>query len=243
MTQQMQATLDHQHVVIFGGSSGIGLAVAAMAKEQGASLTLIGRDHGKLTRAATALGGARLVAADITDRKAVEQVFVDLPRVDHLVITSGTFNAGKIADSDPDTLLRALDERIAGPLYAIKAALPRFARNGSITLMGGQLADRPSGDGVAVIAAAVRGIEGLAGALVQELKPIRVNVVAPGYTDTPLFAAFGARGKELLQQVGQGLPGGRVGTADEIASAILFMLTNAYVNGAVLHVDGGGRLI
>jgi len=159
------------------------------------------------------------------------------------VTTSGSFTNGKITDTDPDTLLRALDERIAGPLYAIKAVLPLFAQHGSITLMGGQLSDRPMGSGVAVLSAAVRGIEALAGALALELKPIRVNVVAPGFTDTPLFDAFGEQGKALLQQVAASLPVGRVGRAEEIGAAILFMMTNAYVNGEVLHVDGGGRLI
>ena len=235
--------LANQHVVIFGGSSGIGLAAASQAKSLGARLTLVGRSHEKLNRAAGLLGGARVVAADITDRAAVEQVFAGMERVDHLVVTSGTFNAGRIADTDPDALLRALDERIAGPLYAIRAALPLFAERGSITLMGGQLSDRPGGDGVAVISAAVRGVEALAGALAQELKPIRVNVVAPGFTDTPLFDVLGENSKAFLQQVAERLPVGRAGRAEEIGAAILFLMTNAYVNGEVLHVDGGGRLV
>ena len=235
--------LDNQHVVIFGGSSGIGLAAAGQARRQGAQLTLVGRSRGKLELAAASLGGARTAVADIADRAAVERVFAGMQRVDHLVITAGTFNAGRVADSDPDNLLRALDERIAGPLYAIKAALPLLADRGSITLMGGQLSDRPTGHGVAVISATVRGAEALAGALAQELKPIRVNVVAPGFTDTPLFNALGDNGKALLQQVAATLPVGRVGKAEEIGSAILFMMTNGYVNGEVLHIDGGGRLV
>lgn len=235
--------LDNQQVVIFGGSSGIGLAAASQAKHLGAKLTLAGRSREKLKRAADSLGGARVVVADITQRAAVEAVFTGMERVDHLVITAGTFNAGRVAETDPDALLRALDERIAGPLYAIKAALPLFAQRGSITLMGGQLSDRPTGNGVAVISAAVRGVEALAGALAQELKPIRVNVVAPGFTDTPLFDVLGENSKSFLQQVAESLPVGRVGRAEEIGSAILFMMTNSYVNGEVLHIDGGGRLV
>lgn len=235
--------LDNQHVVVFGGSSGIGLAAAAQARKQGAKLTLVGRSREKLQRAADSLGGAQVAIADIADRAAVERVFAGMERVDHLVVTAGTFNAGRVADTDPDALLRALDERIAGPLYAIKAALPLLAERGSITLTGGQLSDRPSGNGVAVIAAAVRGVEALAGALAQELKPIRVNVVAPGFTDTSLFDVLGEKSKEFLQQIGESLPVGRVGQAEEIGSAILFMMTNAYVNGEVLHIDGGGRLV
>lgn len=235
--------LDNQHVVIFGGSSGIGLAAASQARSLGAKLTLVGRSREKLNRASDSLGGARAVAADITDRAEVEAVFSGMERVDHLVVTAGTFNAGRVADSDPDALLRALAERIAGPLYAIKAALPLFAERGSITLMGGQLSDRPTGNGVAVISAAVRGVEALAGALAQELKPVRVHVVAPGFTDTPLFDVLGENSKAFLRQIAESLPVGRVGRAEEIGSAILFMMTNSYVNGEVLHIDGGGRLV
>ncbi|KQV44770.1 MULTISPECIES: SDR family oxidoreductase [unclassified Duganella] len=235
--------LDSQHVVIFGGSSGIGLAAAVQARSLGAELTLVGRNRAKLNQAADSLGGARVVVADITDRAEVEAVFAGLERVDHLVVTAGTFNAGRVADCDPDVLLHALDERIAGPLYAIKAALPLFSNRGSIILTGGQLSDRPTGNGVAVISAAVRGVEALAGALAQELKPIRVNVVAPGFTDTPLFDVLGETSKAFLQQVAESLPVGRVGQAEEIGAAILFMMTNTYINGEVLHIDGGGRLI
>jgi NAD(P)-dependent dehydrogenase (short-subunit alcohol dehydrogenase family) len=236
--------LNGQHVVIFGGSSGIGFAAAELAKHQGATLTLVGRNAGKLDQAATALGGASIAIADVTDRSAVEQVFAGMARVDHLVITSGSFIVGKVAESDPDYLLRAVEERIAGSLYAIKAALPIFAQHGSITLTGGQLSDRPAGNGVSTISAAVRGIEALAGALALELAPIRVNVIAPGYTDTPLFDLFGQEGKAaILQGVADQLPAGRVGRPEELGAAILFLMTNGYVTGEVLHVDGGGRLV
>jgi NAD(P)-dependent dehydrogenase (short-subunit alcohol dehydrogenase family) len=243
MATQFTHSLDGQHIVIFGGSSGIGLAAAEQARRQGAAVTLVARDAEKLHRAAAMMGGVRTAVADITDRAAVERVFAGMERVDHLVITSGSFATGKLADTDPDLLLRALHERIAGPLYAIKAALPIFTPRGSITLMGGQLSDRPAGNGVAVISAAVRGIEALAGALAQEL-PIRVNVIAPGFTDTPLFDVLGEPGRSaLLGQVAERLPVGRVGRAEELGSAILFLIGNGYVNGEVLHVDGGGRLV
>lgn len=104
--------------------------------------------------------------------------------------------------------------------------------------------DRPSANGFSVVAAAVRGIEALAGSLALELKPIRVNVVAPGFIDTPLFDGLGAESRMgLMKQVAAGLPGGRVGQAMEVAEAIMLLLGNSYLNGEVLHVDGGGRLI
>jgi NAD(P)-dependent dehydrogenase (short-subunit alcohol dehydrogenase family) len=244
MSIAMHASLEGAHVVVFGGSSGIGLATAAAAKAHGARVTLAGRTRSKLDAAAREIGGARTVVADIADRTSVEAVFAGMERVDHLVITAGSFTAGRLADSDPDHLLAALQERIAGPLYAIKAALPLMPPTGSIVLTGGQLSDRPSGHGTSVLAAAVRGVEALARSLALELKPIRVNVVSPGFVDTPLFDVFGPDGRhEVLTQTAATLPGGRIGRADEIAQAVTFLFTNGYVNGEILHVDGGGRFV
>lgn len=230
------------HVVVFGGATGIGLATATAAHARGARVTLVGRTPAKLAAAAAPLG-ARTAIADITDRRAVEAVFVESDPIDHLVITAGALGGGPIAVTDPDVLLAALQERIAGPLYAIKAALPLMSPTGSIVLTGGQFSDRPSA-GFSVVAAAVRGIEALAQALALELKPIRVNVIAPGFVDTPLFNVMGEAARNgLLVQAARSLPGGRIGQADEVAQAILLLLVNGHMNGEVLHVDGGGRLV
>jgi NAD(P)-dependent dehydrogenase (short-subunit alcohol dehydrogenase family) len=125
----------------------------------------------------------RTAVADIADRKSVEAVFTGMASVDHLVITAGGLAGGRLAETDPDELLTAVRERIAGPLYAIKAALALMPPTASIVLTGGQFSDRPSGNGVSVISAAVRGIEALARSLALELKPIRVNVISPGFVD------------------------------------------------------------
>jgi len=232
------------HVVVFGGSTGIGLATAAAAKLCGATTTLVGRTLAKLEAAANIVGGSCTAVADITDRKSVEAVFKGTPRVDHLVVAAGGLQVGRLADSDPDRLLEAVRERIAGSVYAIKAALPLIPPTGSIVLMGGQLSDRPSGDGLAVISAAVRAVEGLARALALELKPIRVNVISPGFVDTPLYDSFGPeRRTAILERVAKTLPGGRIGRPDEVGEAITFLLANAYMNGEVLHIDGAGRFI
>ncbi|MGZ2748784.1 SDR family oxidoreductase [Burkholderia stagnalis] len=242
MQSATQSPLGGAHVVVFGGSSGIGLAAAAAAKARGADLTLVGRTPAKLEAAARTIGGARTAVADIVDRQAVGAVFAAMSRVDHLVITAGSFIAGKLADTDADPLLAALHERIAGPIHAIKAALPLMPPTASIVLTSGQLADRPSGHGTSVIAAAVRGVEAFARSLALELRPIRVNVVSPGLVDTPLFDAFGADTRAaIFADAAATLPGGRVGHADEVGEAIAFLLGNRYTNAEILHVDGGGR--
>lgn len=94
------------------------------------------------------------------------------------------------------------------------------------------------------MAAAVRGVEALATSLALELKPIRVNVVAPGFVETPLFDVLGVETRaSVLARAATALPGGRIGQPNEVAQAIVFLLTNRYVNGEVLHIDGGGRLV
>ena len=237
-------SLHDAHVLVFGASTGIGLATAMAAKQHGASVTLVGRTLAKLDAAAAAIGAARTAVADIADRKSVEAVFAGTKRLDHLVITAGSLRVGRLADSDPDELLTAVHERIAGSLYAIKAALPLMPPTGSIVLTGGLLSSRPAGNGTAVVSAAVRGVEGLARSLALELKPIRVNVISPGYVDTPMYDSFGAEGRAaLLKKAAEVLPGGRIGSASEVGAAILFLLSNGYVNGEVLHIDGGHRFV
>lgn len=239
-----QTSLNGTHVVVFGGSSGIGLATAMATKANGAIVTLIGRTLAKLETAATAIGGAQIAVADIAERKSVEAVFNDMERVDHLVITAGGLRVGKLSDSDPDELLVEIQQRIAGAVYSIKAALPLMPPTGSIVLMSGQFSDRPPGNGASIIATAVRGIEALARSLALELKPIRVNVIAPGLIDTSLFDVFGPEGRAaLFAQASAQLPVGRAGRVDEVAEAITFLLGNGYMNAEVLHIDGGGRFV
>ncbi len=239
-----QTPLNSAHVVVFGGSSGIGLATAVAAKAKGAIVTLIGRTPAKLEAAARKIGGAQTAIADIAERKSVEAVFNGMTRVDHLVITAGSLHVGKLANSDPDQLLVDIQQRIAGAVYAIKAALPSMPPTGSIVLMGGQYSDRPSAHGASITAAAIRGIEALARSLALELKPIRVNVIAPGLIDTSLFDVFGPEGRAaIFAQAAEQLPVGRVGRACEVGEAIIFLLSNGYMNAEVLHIDGGGRFV
>lgn len=230
------------HIVIIGGSSGIGLATAAAAKACGAQITLVGRSPGRLEAAADALGGARTRAADIAVREEIEAALSNLGQIDHLVVTAGGFAGGDLRNSDPDKLFGVLKVLIGGALYAIRAALPAIPPNGSIVLTGGLLSDRPAA-GMAVLSAAVRAIEALAVGLALELKPIRVNVISPGFVDTPQYDVLGQRRGPFLADQARKQPGGRIGHAEEVADAILFLLGNGYMNAEVLHVDGAGRFV
>ncbi len=240
----MTTQMDGAHVVVMGGSSGIGYAVAHHAIRSGAMVTITGRCPSKLQTAADRLEGARTIVSDISSRQSVEAVFENLPNVHHLVITAGQRILGKLSEHDPEYLLEAVRERLFGAVYAIRAALPLLHKNSSITLTSGLLATRPTALGTAVIAAACGGVEALARGLALELAPIRVNAVAPGVTETGLLDSLGSEYKRnFFDKASAALPVRRIGTPADIASAISFLMTNGYTTGQVLRIDGGGALI
>jgi NAD(P)-dependent dehydrogenase (short-subunit alcohol dehydrogenase family) len=234
--------LQGAHVVVVGGSSGIGLAAAQLAKRQGATITIAGRSPERLAAAQRTLGEARTVVADIADEAAVQDIFSGISRIDHVVISAGNLGNGRIVQNDIATLRRIVDERIFGVVYVVRQAAPRI-QQGSITFTSGGLSSRPR-VGAAMFTAMLAAVEALAPALALELAPIRVNAVTPGLIDTPLLnAAYGAERDTLVKNRAAALPGKRIGTAEEVAQLMLMLMTNAYVNGAVLHVDGGGRYL
>jgi NAD(P)-dependent dehydrogenase (short-subunit alcohol dehydrogenase family) len=134
----------------------------------------------------------------------------------------------------------SLGQRLLGVAYVVRQAKPRMD-GGSITLMSGLYSTRPSAGG-AISAAAVAAVEGMTRALALDLAPIRVNAVAPGLIDTPLWEAFGAQRDAILASTAR-LPVGRVGRPEEVASAVIFLMCNGFITGAVLPVDGGGGLV
>lgn len=237
-------SLAGRHVLVVGGSSGIGAAVAAQARALGAEITLAGMNADRLAQASGALGGCRTMQLDVGSRTSVEQALGRAAPIDHLVITAGQRIVGTLADQDPDRLLHAVQERIAGAVYVIGACLARLSTNASITLTSGILVQRPTANGTAVLAAAAAGVEALARGLALELAPRRVNVVSPGVTATGLLDPLGQDAKDRLHAAIAGrLPVRRVGTPGEVAAAYLFLMCNGFATGQVLRLDGGGSLV
>lgn len=235
--------LRNKHVVIVGGTSGIGLATAEAASAAGARVTVIGRDPQKLERISNAHPTWRTAAAEITDMAAIEAAFASGPSVDHVCVSAGTIIPEPVTGS-MERLRAPFEERVFGLLNVIRAALPRLAPDGSITCTTGDLVERPVA-GLAAVAAAAAAVETLAKALVLELAPVRFNVISPGAVDTPLMTGLlGEEGRQaMLEQQAARTPIGRVGTSAEIAAFVLAIMTNPYVNGAILPVDGGLRLV
>jgi NAD(P)-dependent dehydrogenase (short-subunit alcohol dehydrogenase family) len=242
MHKETAMKLHGGHVIVIGGSSGIGLAAARLARDAGAEVTIAGRSQEKLMQAQRELGGGHIVAMDITDEDVVGKVFADLSRVDHVLISAGTLRNGAIVNNDLATLRRIVDERLWGLTYVVRHAAPRM-QQGSITFTSGGLSSRPR-PGTAMLTAMLAAVEALAPALALELAPVRVNAVTPGLIDTPLLhTAYGAERDTIIKNRAAILPGKRVGTADEVAQVILMLMTNDYMTGEVVHVDGGGRYV
>lgn len=237
------AALRDRVVVVFGGTSGIGLSAAIQAKSAGAQVIVIGNDETR-ARAAAEEHGFAWRTADVTEPDTIALALRDIPRVDHLVLLAGTFVAAKVKEGEIGYLKRAFDERIWASLHALRALGDRLARDGSVTFISGALADRPSAQGTAVLAAASAAMEALARGLALELAPVRVNTLSPGHIETPLLhKVLGEARDSVLPAMRASTPLKRLGTADEAGAAVVFLMANGWMNGATLNVDGGIRLI
>jgi NAD(P)-dependent dehydrogenase (short-subunit alcohol dehydrogenase family) len=239
----MSLGLNNQEVVVIGGTSGIGLATATMAQEAGAHVTVVGRDQARLADALTRLGeNARGEAFDVADEVAVQDLFRSYDHVDHVALLAGSRVDGEIATLDTSAIQAPINDRLWGALYVCKHAAPRMT-DGSITICSGVGVGRPR-RGSAVVAAAAGASEILARAVAQEVAPIRVNVIRPGLVDTPLLTRVaGDRRDEMIASQAKRIPLGRVGRPEEIAHAILFLMSNTYVTGSTLTIDGGSSLL
>lgn len=235
--------LRDETVVVIGGSSGIGLAVATMARAEGARLVLGARDPTRLDTARAGLGdAARAITVDTSRRESIDSFFAQVGRFDHLLVTAATYSVVPIDDPDDEAAESPFRSKFWGQYRAVRAALPYLAPSGSITLMAGAAGARPLKGGSAY-AACNSAIEGLGRALALELAPIRVNTVSPGTIDGSLWrsrpdavreAVFeGWREMALLR---------RTGTEEEVAQAVLFLMTNRFMTGTTLYPDGGYAL-
>ena len=237
--------LHSQRVVILGGSSGIGLAVAEQAASQGAKVVIASRNVERIEKAIESLGGnAQGHAIDLSDEQAVETLFAKLGAFDHLVFTAGeSLYLQDLAATDLKQARRAFDLRYWAALAAVKYGSKSIRKGGSIVLTTGVAGQRPPKGWV--IAASVCGtIEALTRALALELAPIRVNAVSPGVVRTNLWQNMPVVEREdMYESVGKSLPVGRVGEPHDIAQAYLFLMQEGFSSGQTLVVDGGTVLV
>ncbi|WP_409317335.1 SDR family oxidoreductase [Pseudomonas sp. KCJK9016] len=235
--------LDNQTVVIIGGSSGIGAAVASNAAERGARVYSVGRR----VETSETHNGVRHETADVTDNASLRQLFESIGAFDHLVITAGpSVSAKPLADSDLLQAQQAFDVKFWGTLRAIQAALPYLSERGSITLTSGLLSRKfVAGQFIkTTLNAALESLaKQLAKELAKELAPRRVNVISPGVTDTEAYAGMDeSHRRAMFARTSAALPVGRVGTPQDLAAAFMLVMENGFISGSIIDVDGGGLL-
>jgi NAD(P)-dependent dehydrogenase (short-subunit alcohol dehydrogenase family) len=242
---QASGDLAGKHVVVLGGTSGIGFATAAAAAGEGARVTVASSQRSSVDRAlaqlpATATGRA----LDLSDVGAVRAFFAEVGQFDHLVFTAG----GPLALMPLDTLdLQAarnfFELRYFGAVGAVQAALPHLNPGGSITLTSGAAGAR-GGPGWALASSVCGAVEAMTRALAVELAPLRVNVVAPGVVRSPLWQGMSdADREEMFKRRGAALPAGRVGEPEDVARAYLYCMTQPWATGTIQRIDGGTLLV
>jgi len=238
--------ITNQKIIVVGGSSGMGLAVARAALAKEAEVFIVGRSPERLALVASELETKRMqtIAADVTREDDVRRIFKQVGHFDHLVVTAAADLAYQpIRELDLDAARKSIDSKLIAALLLAKYAAATIAEHGSITFTAGIAAERPMPSG-AIVAMVNGALFSLAYALAVGLAPVRVNAISPGWVDTPLWeTAFGANRSAMLQQMAQRLPAGRIGLPEDIAHAVIFLMENEFTTGTVLRVDGGHRLV
>ncbi|MBL1088204.1 MULTISPECIES: SDR family oxidoreductase [Streptomyces] len=233
--------------LIIGGGSGMGLALARTLLAEGMDVTIAGRSADRLGAARAELeraarGKVDTVRADIGREEEVAELFAGVGRVEHVAVTamdaSGAY--GRTAEVASATARAVVDTKLLGAWLVGKYAAGRVT--GSITYTSGINAYRPNGSNT-IVAAANGALASLTYGLAIELAPVRVNVISPGWVDTPIWDQLGMDKQAAFAELAGRLPVRRIGTPDDIAQAFVSVMRNGFVTGTVLHVDGGHRLM
>ena len=224
-----------KHVLVIGGTSGIGRSVVEQASAAGARVTAA-------SRSADATGlpaGTAVEHVDLASTSSVEALFARIGAFDHLVLSAGPGAMGTVRELTSEQARPFMDTKFWGYYEAVRAAADRIAADGSITLVGGA-ASRKHAPGRPMMAAINAALEAFGKANALDLAPVRVNVIAPGLVDTPAYAGMPEQMREgMLTGYGASVPAGRAGRPDDVASAAMFLMTNTFVTGTVIDVDGG----
>ena len=236
--------LDGQTVVVIGGSSGIGLETARLAHAEGADVVITGRDRTRLEQAANDVGAATVAAFDATDFERLATFFADLPApFDHVLVTGPGPYYAPLADFDFDAARRDVEAHLFLPMQVARDAAPKMRAGGTLLFMGGT-GGRAAGIGMTLISAHTAAGPAIVRNLALELAPVRVNMIAAGFVDTPLSATLLAgRIDERREELRRTLPIGRVIGPADIALLAVQLMTNTAVTGATYDIDGGQQLL
>jgi NAD(P)-dependent dehydrogenase (short-subunit alcohol dehydrogenase family) len=238
----MANALRDKKVLVIGRGSGLARAVALLARSEGATVIVAGRDQAKLA-AAYDQPDITAETVDVTDDESIAALAERIGALDHVVSTASARARGHLADLQRENLLQSFDTKVIGPTMLAKYFAPRINPGGSFVLFSGVHAFKHNVGflGVGITNGAV---DFLTRWLAVELAPIRVNAISPGVIDTGAWDAMGEDGKqEYFKHIAAHNPTGRIGTPDDIAGAALFAMTNTFMTGMTLKVDGGEPLV
>jgi NAD(P)-dependent dehydrogenase (short-subunit alcohol dehydrogenase family) len=239
-----QTELAGQTVVVIGGSAGIGLETARRARAEDADVIITGRDPDRLDQAAQELGAQRTAAFDATDFDQLQRFFEALPApIDHVLVTGPGPYYAPLAEFDFERARRDLEAHLFLPMQVARNAVGKVRPGGTLLFMGGT-GGRATGPGFALISALTAAGPALTKSLAVELAPIRVNLMAAGFVDTPLSASLlGDRLDARREQLRTTLPIRRVVGPADIAVLAVHLMTNTAVTGATFDIDGGQQLV
>jgi NAD(P)-dependent dehydrogenase (short-subunit alcohol dehydrogenase family) len=238
-------TLEGKRIVVLGGSSGIGLAIAQAAAVEGAKVVVASSNQGKVNEALKSMpASAEGHAADLGSEAGIKALFERIGDFDHLAYTAADkLQLNRVAETDLTKARKFFELRYWGALTAVKYASPHIRPGGSIVLTSGLAGLRPHA-GWALGASVCCAMEGLTRALAVELAPIRVNIVAPGVVVSPLWDDMTKEAREALyRQMAERLLVRHAGETEEVAQSYLYLMRQTFGTGAVLRVDGGGALV
>ncbi|GAA2302232.1 SDR family oxidoreductase [Nonomuraea roseoviolacea subsp. roseoviolacea] len=240
----VRGELAGQTVVVIGGSAGIGLETARRARTAGAEVILTGRDADRLEQAGLELGAQRTAAFDANDPASLEKFFQSLPTpIDHVMVTAGGPHYGPLLKMDSAQVRQAISEHVVLALEVARNAVGKMRPGGTLLIMGGT-GGRRVGRGLGIASAATAVLPPFTAALALELAPVRVNLIAAGFVDTPLSASLlGDQLQERRDELRATLPIGRVVLPEDVAALAVHIMTNTALTGATYDIDGGQQFV
>ncbi|WP_445152515.1 SDR family oxidoreductase [Baekduia sp. Peel2402] len=244
MSAAAAGSLAGQRVLVIGGSAGIGLETARFARDAGAEVIVTGRRPGPIAEAAESVGAVGTATFDAGDDDALAAFFIELDApVDHVLVTAGGPYYESLKDMDFVRARRALAEH---PM--VMAGVARHGAlagkvTGSMTFMGGTGARHPS-IGIGMSSAMTAALPALTASMAVEVAPVRVNLIAAGFVDTPLSASLlGDQLDARREQLASRLPIGRVVGPQDVAALAVHLMVNSALTGATYDIDGGQSLL
>lgn len=241
---EREKALAGQTVLVIGGSAGIGLETARSARAEGANVVLTGRDPERLRRAAAEVDAQRTAAFDATDFELLEKFFNDLPSpIDHVLVTGTGPYYAPLAEFDFDKARAEIQAHLLLPIQIARDAQNRVRPGGTLLFMSGT-GGRKVAKGFAMISALTAAVPAMAKTLALEIAPVRVNVIAAGFVDTPLSAQLlGDQLEARRNQLRGTLPIGRVVGPADVAALAIHIMINTALTGATYDIDGGQQMV